>query len=282
MISIVSVYNNEDILNNWLFKSLKNQTVEFELITLDNTRNTFKSAAKALNYGGKKAKGKYIMFVHQDVDLSSNSWLENVEKMLDSIPNLGIAGVAGVSEEEPPVGSRCRTIIKHGIPPRPVVIPPINSIQSPEKVQTLDECLVIAPMSVFNMLTFDEEVCDDWHLYVVDYCLSARKLGFDVYAIPMFIYHRSTAALYENLFRIILSLGPLPAGYYQTLKKLLKKYKNQVKQIYTTTGIWSTSQPLIWQRMVKLTTYLLVKLGFGYLYRKSGLKYLWKKLKREG
>ena len=81
MISIVCVYNNQDILNNWLLKSLKHQTVEFELITLDNTRNTFKSAAEALNYGGKKAKGKYIMFVHQDVDLSSDTWLEDVEKM---------------------------------------------------------------------------------------------------------------------------------------------------------------------------------------------------------
>ncbi|MBT9147284.1 MAG: hypothetical protein DDT32_01038 [Syntrophomonadaceae bacterium] len=45
MISVVCVYNNEDILNDWLLKSLKHQTVEFELITIDNTRNTFKSAA---------------------------------------------------------------------------------------------------------------------------------------------------------------------------------------------------------------------------------------------
>jgi len=33
------------------------------------------------------------------------------------------------------------------------------------------------------------------------------------------------------------------------LKKLLKKHKNQVKQIYTTVGIWSTSQPVILQRI---------------------------------
>ena len=292
MISVICVYNNEDILNNWLLKSLKNQTVEFELIKIDNTRNTFKSAAEALNYGGNKARGNYIMFVHQDVDLSSNTWLEDVEKMLDSIPNLGIAGVAGVSEEEHSLGSRVKTIIKHGIPPRPVLDIPINSFQNPEKVQTLDECLVIVPRSVFNVLAFDEKMCDDWHLYAVDYCLSARKLGFDAYAIPMFIYHQSTGILTENLFRIILSLGQYPKGYYQTLKKLLEKHKNQVKQIYTTTGVWSTSQPLLWQRMVKLTKrmvrlairltiYLLVKLRFPrYLYRKSGLKYLWKKLKK--
>jgi len=279
MISIVSVYNNEDILNNWLLKSLKDQTVEFELITLDNTRNTFKSVAEALNYGGSKAKGEYIMFVHQDVDLSSNTWLEDVGKMLDSIPNLGIAGVAGVSEEKHPVGSRLKSIIKHGVPPVPVGVPDAL-IQNPEKVQTLDECLVIVPRSVFNVLTFDEKVCDDWHLYAVDYCLSARKLGFDAYAIPMFIYHRSTGVLTENPFQVILSLGPYPKGYFHTLEKLLKKHKNHCKYIiYTTCGSWSTSQPLFWQRVRLTIIYLLVKLGFGYLYRKSGLKYLWKKLK---
>ena len=57
MISIVCVYNNERTLKNVLLKSLENQTVEFELITLDNRDNRFKSAAEALNDGGAKAKG---------------------------------------------------------------------------------------------------------------------------------------------------------------------------------------------------------------------------------
>ena len=281
MISIIVVYNNERTLNEILLKSLKNQTVKFELIKLNNTKGQFKSAAEALNYGGKKAKGKYLMFIHQDVDLSSNTWLEDMEKMLDSIPNLGIAGVVGVREEEHSVGSSCRTIIKHGVPPRMVSAILTNPIQNPEKVQTLDECLVIVPKPVFNVLTFDEEVCSDWHLYAVDYCLSARKVGFDIYAIPMFIYHKSTGDLTINLFQIILLSGLLPKGYYKTLEKLLRKHKNQVKKICSTCGTWSTSQPLIWQRIARLIISILVKLGFGYVYRKSGLKYLWKKLKSD-
>lgn len=236
MISVVCVYNNKDILNNWLLKSLKNQTVEFELITLDNTVNAFKSAAEALNYGGNKAKGKYIMFVHQDVDLSSNTWLEGVEKMLDSISNLGIAGVAGSCENRKGV----ITNIQDGIPPK---LAGSIQINKPTKVQTLDECLVIVPKPVFDKLRFDEKVCDDWHLYAVDYCLDVKKLGFDVYVIPMFIYHRgSTSSL----------SGQFPKGYYLTLKKLLNKHKNNVRQIYAPTGIWSTSQPLIYQKMQRI------------------------------
>ena len=99
MISVVCVYNNPEILNDYLLKSLKDQIAEKELIKIDNTEGKFSSAAEALNYAGKKAKGEYIMFVHQDVDLSSNSWLEDAEEILNTIPDLGIAGVAGVSEE---------------------------------------------------------------------------------------------------------------------------------------------------------------------------------------
>lgn len=263
MISIVTVYNNEKILKDYLLKSLRYQTVKFELIKINNTKNTFKSAAQALNYGGKKANNNYIIFVHQDVDLSSNSWLENAEEILDSIPDLGIAGVAGMSEEGKTQKDRGRNIIKHG----DVMWEYGNEIQKPEPVQTLDECLVIIPKPVFDVLKFDEEACDNWHLYAVDYCLSARKLRLGVYAIPMFIYHKSTGD--SNC-----------EGYKQALKKILKKHKSRVKRIYTTFHAWKTSYPLALQRLVpatkRLTYLLMIKLGFRYIWRKSGLKYLWK------
>jgi len=226
MISIVCVYNNKQILDNYLLKSLKNQTAEFELITLDNTQSKFKSAAEALNYGGKKAKGKYIMFVHQDVDSFSISWLEKVEKVLDKIPNLGIAGVAGKKDETGMI-----TNIKHDNPPR---LAGKIQIKIPEEVQTLDECLIMIPQSVFNMLHFDEIVCDNWHLYAVDYCLSVKKLGYNAYVIPMFVHHGSPGS-------------PMSKEYYSTLGKLLKKHKQHYDRIYTTTGNWSAFYPLrVW------------------------------------
>lgn len=268
MISIVCVCNDGGVLQDYLLKSLRVQTVKFELIKIDNTRNTFKSAAEALNYGGKKAKGKYIMFVHQDVDLFSHSWLEDAEKILDSISDLGIAGVAGVSEEGRTHKDRKRNIIKHGYPPEDLVATPIRK---PEKVQTLDECLIIIPKSVFDSLEFDERTCNDWHLYAADYCLSIKKSGYCAYAIPMFIYHRSAGD----------SMSP---AYYRTLNKLLRKYKNEVKCIYKPGKTWSTSYPLILQRIVlsakELLRYFLIKIGIRYLWRKSGLKSLLRKLRK--
>jgi GT2 family glycosyltransferase len=267
VISIVCVYNNKTVLEDWLLQSLQNQTSNYELILVDNTQKEFKSAAQALNWGGQKAKGGYVMFVHQDVDLRSTSWLEDTGKLLDSIPNLGIAGVAGTRRGKTSRMREVVTNIEHGTPP--MSIPGTVPLQRPEKVQTLDECLVIIPRPVFHMLQFDEKVCDDWHLYAVDYCLSVVNLGLSVYVIPIFIYHRSTAVSNKSLLQTISSIGSLPAGYYQSLGKLLKKHRSHIKQFYTTTGYWSTSYPLTLQRAAIVGRLILNRLLVLFLGEKT-------------
>jgi GT2 family glycosyltransferase len=267
MISIVTVYNNERILKDYLLKSLKHQTVKFDLIKIDNTTGKFKSAANALNYGGKKANGAYIMFVHQDVDLSSHSWLEDAEELLGFMSDLGIAGVAGMSERNyPDYSQRMRSIIKHGSMTRWG-----NKIENPEPVQTLDECLIIIPQKVFKKLEFDEKTCNDWHLYATDYCLSVRELGFAAYVIPMYIYHQSTG-------------NATSPAYYQSLKKVLAKHQNHAKRIYKPNNAWTTSIPLILQRMILsakvILMFLLIKIGVRYIWRKSGFKGLWIKFRQ--
>ena len=218
MISVICVYNKEQLLKGNLLKGLESQTSKHESILIDNTQGKFKSAAEALNYERERANGKYIMFVHQDVELDSDLWLANTERILDSILDLGIAGVAGMSEkgktnEERGRGyiSDCGEIWKWS-----------NAIQKPEEVQTLDECLLIIPKSVFNKLQFDEKTFDGWHCYGVDYCLSAKQRGLKSYVIPAFIYHRSLRLNVSNLLR------------YQ--KRLYNKHKKNYKKVYTTCG----------------------------------------------
>lgn len=247
MISVVCVYNNKAILEDNLLKSLENQTSRYELVLIDNTQGKFKSAAKALNRAGKRAEGDYIMFVHQDVDLCSNLWLENAENFLDSMPDLGVAGVAGMSDQGRKNEERGRNTIEHGDDRR--LWEWGNPIQKPERVQTVDECLIIIPKSVFDLFQFDEETCNNWHLYSVDYCLSCRKNGFHAYVIPLSIYHKSAGRFALSKTEVLKSVGTFPKSYYQTLEKLIKKHKNEYKQIYTTCGDWSTSHPLILQRI---------------------------------
>jgi GT2 family glycosyltransferase len=248
MFSVICVYNNKKILEECLLKSLGSQTAKYELITIDNAGNdAFRSAVSALNHGAAKATAKYLMFLHQDIDLLSNKWLEETERILDSLPNLGIAGVAGRIVDNKFTISN----IKHGIPPK---LAGGIQIDSPTKVQTVDECLAIIPNSVFKKLQFDEAVCDDWHLYVTDYCLSVKKLGFDVFVIPMTLYHVSPGYSFSG-------------KYYSTLKKVLEKHKKDYKLICAPYGKWSPFYPLVLQRILWV-----IRLGIRYLWRKSGLK----------
>nr|WP_319374582.1 glycosyltransferase [uncultured Methanobacterium sp.] len=226
MISIVCVYNDPDLLSKYLLKSLDLQNSTYELILVDNTNHKFKSAAEALNYGGKKANNDYIMFVHQDMDINSCNWLKDAEEFLNSLENLGIAGIAGRSKDKWwPI-----TNILDGIPPAPIA--PCQ-IKVPVSVQTLDECLMIIPKRIFCNLLFDEVTCDNWHLYGIDFSLTVKKMGYDVYVLPLYAYHRSKGF-------------SLSEKYYETLNKLFKKHRNQ-KIILTTVEDWVTFIPLNFQ-----------------------------------
>ena len=231
MISIVCVYNNETILNEYLIKSLDSATSKYELILVDNRENKFKSASEALNFGGNKAKGDYIAFIHQDIKFNSQNFLDELEAILNKTNDLGIAGMAGVSED-------IKGVISNIVQGESSDSVGKNKIEKPLKVQTLDECLIVIPSSVFDRLKFDEKTCDDWHLYGVDYSLSVGELGFSAYVLPMCIYHRSPGY-------------SMSEGYDITMKKLLKKHKDNYKWIYTTLGNYNTHLPLSLQKNAK-------------------------------
>ena len=256
MFSVICVYNDFESLNAHLLKGLKNQSTDFEKILIDNTTGKFSSSAKALNYGASCASGDYLLFIHQDVELESDYWLEEVHDILDSLPNLGVAGVAGVVSDGETNIDRYRNIIKHEIPPKEWG----NKISGPELVETLDECLLIVPKKIFNKLTFDEVTCFGWHLYGVDYCLSIHELGFNVFVLPFSIYHCS----YHHFtnFDILFKLKHHPDGYYPILDNVLKKHK-KFDVIHTTCGNWDTNKSIIFQRFI-----LTFSVCFNFIKRK--------------
>jgi GT2 family glycosyltransferase len=230
MISIVCIYNNKKILADFLQKSLNAQTVKHELITLENTTSAFRSAAQALNYGALRVESDstYIMFAHQDIDFCSPAFLEETEKMLDAIQDLGIAGVAGINSESKKVVSN----ILHGVPP----VEAGQKIETFTSVMTVDECCAIVPRQIFKKYQFDEAVCDGWHLYTVEYCLRMKEKGFGVYVLPSALYHASRGDQMD-----------VPA-YFKTLKKVLHRHARSYKKIHTTCGRWNTRIPVLFQK----------------------------------
>jgi len=227
MISIICVYNDDKTLNDYLVRSINDQQdIDCELILVNNTQGTYTSAAEALNIGGTRAKGDYLVFAHQDIKLDSSHWLRDAEAIIHSLPNFGVAGVAGKKD-----GDGVITNIKHGSPPH---FAGRHQIKEPTEVQTLDECLIITPKEVFNRIKFDETTCNDWHLYAVDYCLEVQEKGYRVFVLPFPCYHRSS--------------GSFSAGYFSTLEKLRLKHRLNHKIIYTTMGSWHTAIPASFQK----------------------------------
>lgn len=217
MISVICVYNDKRIFTNMLNKCLQKQTAKFELISANNTEGTFQSAAQALNYLGKQAQGEYLMFVHQDVILLSERWLQDTEIILASISDLGVAGCAGVDENGQQQGFLRDRYHLWGKP-----------FAEPRAAQTLDESVLIVPHPVFRDIQFDEENFTGWHCYGADYCLRAKSSRLGIYVIPNFIYHNSPNV---NI-----------TGLFEQQKNLLHKHQAKYRHIYTTSGSLSSAK----------------------------------------
>ncbi|MEM3641515.1 MAG: glycosyltransferase family A protein, partial [Candidatus Bathyarchaeia archaeon] len=87
MFSIICVFNDEKTLKLNLLTSLNLQEKAFDLILVDN--QTSSPLTKALNEAALKAKGEFLMFVHQDVKLIGGDWLEKAERFLGSLKGIG-------------------------------------------------------------------------------------------------------------------------------------------------------------------------------------------------
>ena len=246
MFSIIVVHNSEDIERELLLTSLARQTVPYELILLENKNNrNYTSAASALNDGAKKATGEYLLFVHQDVDLLDSEFLSKAEELLADISDLGVAGVAGMKAGDMCDHERRRNRICQGSPKGEWG----KVIDSVEKVQTLDECLLIVPSKVFSSCIFDVSTCDHWHLYGVEYCLSILKFNLAAYVLPLPIYHTSVG---DSAKPKRGKLQSLDDAYFRAFESVRKKHRANVSYVYTTCASFSTKTPIFIQRIYRL------------------------------
>lgn len=222
--SVVCVYNNKKILEEYLLKGLEMQDCSCETILIDNREGQFQSAAAAFNSILDKVQGDYVIFSHQDVFTGRPDSLSEMYRMLKKQGERVVAGVAGKAFR----GKWIITNIKHGDPPSWAGKLRAEEIQ---EVQTLDECFFIVSRKFLQEQPFDEETCRGWHLYAVEYCLAAQGKA-RILVLPVDgVYHASRGASMSN-------------DYYAILKKVAKKHRDSTFRIYTTCGRWYTG-PLV-------------------------------------
>ena len=213
-VSVVIVYTNTVKLEE-AKKDLELQSIfqSTELIILDNCQNRFSSAASALNYGASKAKGKIIVFMHQDVYLWDSKLLENYYNVLQDNPH-AILGVAGVAQKDHLIYyDFCETKDK--------VYRERTTNGELMQAITLDECLFAMQKSLWEKLRFDETTCDNWHFYGADICYNNLLNGGENMILSADMCHESTGNAYNKSFR-------------HTLKSMIKKYKKTLDKIETT------------------------------------------------
>jgi hypothetical protein len=228
MISVISCVSNLAVYEDMLKKSLEKQEADYELIFVDNTQNAFSSAAKALNYGARLAKGNILVFVHQDVSFEDPQFLQKIQAALQA-DNICV-GVAGIQDQHGVISN-----LRQG--PDWKLGGDIQ-IRQAHPVQTLDEVLIALRKEVFMRQLFDEEVCDDWHLYGVDLSLSLAKLGVSSWVLPLDLYHKSS--------------GKISKGYIRSLYKVARKQARTYERIFTTCTVVPTRGIRFIQYMIRL------------------------------
>ena len=213
-ISVICVYNNTKQLESELLKSLRIQDVEYELVLVDNGNKQYSSAAKALNHGAGQANGEYLIFTHQDITLKEKNALKDFIDAIKCAGHGSLIGAAGAIEGEADNKSNFTdgVIVDYSIV--------CNCSGNLQEVSCIDEAFFGMTKETWQRHHFDEELCDNWHLYAVEACLYARKHGFSVFLKPVQIHHSS--------------LGHISQDYMRTLKRLCKAYRRDFKRIWTT------------------------------------------------
>lgn len=212
-VSIICVYNNEQQLEQQLKASLKKQNIRYEFIGINNTKNVYSSAVKALNDGASHATGDVLVFSHQDILLKTQNELNRFACFISNEPKETIVGVAGALEKHKQnVGNYTSGI--------EINEEQIYKFNSPMEVSCVDECFFGMKRSTYEMHPFDEVICNDWHLYAVEQCLYHRMKGGKVYVFPLQVHHSSK--------------GNISLAYMNGLVRLADEYRKDLKYIWTT------------------------------------------------
>ena len=213
-ITVICVYNNEEIYLSQLKKTLDHQNCEFELKAIDNRYKKFSSASAALNDAARNSKGDILIFAHQDIYLKNKNVIEEFANQINKTKVGDIVGTQGVREKSKKYYSNLtagETIDKNE-----------NHYFENKlyEVSCVDEGMFGMKRETWINHNFDENVCDNWHLYCVEQCLYARSQEHKVYVYPSQIHHSS--------------YGHISISYMKTLEHLCYIYKNDFKYIWTT------------------------------------------------
>lgn len=133
----------------------------------------YNSCAKALNYGAKIAKGNILIFAHQDIVFEKNNAVLSLANYISNNAN-NIVGIFGAKKDINDTSTYCDTI---------------------------DECCFGMTKKLYERLQFNEEICDNWHLYAVEMCLRWKKENIGTRCYNLGISHMSGGVVNKSYMK---------------------------------------------------------------------------------
>ncbi len=152
--------------------------VPHEIIGIHDAR----SLCEGYNRGVARASGEVLLFSHDDVEIVTPDLAPRLLAHLRNYDLVGIAGPtkllggnwlsAGWPHLRGQIGARG--------PQRPRLLASVFGVQPglAAPVEALDGVFFAARREVVDRIRFDEETFDGWHLYDLDFSLSAHHAGF--------------------------------------------------------------------------------------------------------
>lgn len=190
-VSIVSVWNNEQVRQDCLDRSLERllpTAPRTEYVPVDNRGQHHPTAGGALNLGARLASRDYVAFVQQDIYLHSLEALEEAAGLLADDARWGMLGAVGVSPGGRIIGRIRDRVVLIG-----------DVCRSPAAVDSLDEVLFVLRRADVVADPLSESPDLAWHAYAVEYGLRLRERGLETGVVDIPITHNS---LSTNLARL--------------------------------------------------------------------------------
>jgi hypothetical protein len=174
----------------------------FEIIGIHDAT----SLSEAYNRGIDRSHGDIVVFSHDDILILDDAFADKIETRLGhDFDLLGFAGATTVNDGYwwSAGAEHMRGVVSHAPPSAAQLSLHIYGVTraNAEPVQVLDGLCLIASRETVNKQRFDAETFDGFHLYDLDYSLSAHQQGLRVGVVTDVPIIHMSAGSFGNAWR---------------------------------------------------------------------------------
>lgn len=186
MISIIIASVNSEMLLNVKQNIEKTIGVPYEIIVFENTSGK-KGLCELYNEGARRAKYSFLCFMHEDVEISTFDWGNNMLNIFSSNNNLGLVGVAGCSVRAKYISNwnchffnekttHINLYQKFKYSKREILFQYSNPFNEKlSQVVCIDGVWMFTRRDIALEIKFDEDTFTGFHCYDIDFSLNVAK-----------------------------------------------------------------------------------------------------------